>query len=502
MKKETRKRLAWMISFVMLLGCVCNAGAVRGAVRTAASSGFKDISTDTKSGPGASAPVEATEWEPIAPSEITDRDVYYKDMEVVTYKVRAAGKEVVVSEEIVKKLAKIFDTEELPRNWKEKGEITFDDNGLKVITTREDEKKRTIIVEEGGVIKRYEAVISDKNENGSIEIGIQNEKKNENESAGPEYVVSVSGDAVSVTRNDRNGTWITVKKKEEKEQELYDLVIDKTWAEEKKFELAKEVKEIESTSTPTVAPTYTPTEPSTSTPTATSTETPTNIPTNTPAVTPTNTPIETPMITSTATPTEVPTEIPTEAPTETPTEVPTITPVSTPINTPTVIPTSIPTEGPKKYEKAIGQSINVKKEYGKKSEISDWSKYKKYISVNKKKGTIQIEKYKKGEIKVGVSVGKRKQVLSIKIKRPKAKITISKDRKTVKATFSNVGKAKKVILQFYSKKKKKYVAPTFFSKCFKKKGGKYRDPTKLGKIKYRLCVIYNKKKSYSKPVTK
>lgn len=485
MKKEMRKRLAWMLPFVMLLGCVCNAGAVRGTVRTAASSGFKDISTDTESGPGASAPAEDTEWKIIDPTkEYTDPDgnlLYeYEGLEVDTYQVRATGKEVVVRSEIVERLVKIFDTKDVYRNWIEGGyqgciEI---DNNIAVESTLQDEKglqRRTIIVKENREEKIYEVSIEEIKDD--IKIRIQKA------SAGPEYIVSVSGDTITITRSVTNEEMVATIKKE---GEKYNLVITKKWKDEKRFELAREVK-------PSVTP-----EPST----VPSTEPSAGPATSTPVPTDTTPPTGTPTVTSTVPPTEEPTEVPTEKPTETPTEVPTNTPVSTPINTPTVIPTSTPTEGPKQYEKAIGQSINVKKEYGKKSEISDWSKYKKYISVNKKKGTIRIEKYKKGEIKVGVSVGKKKKVLSIKIKRPKVKIMIGKGRKTVKATFSNVGKAKKVILQFYSTKKKKYVAPSFFSKCFKRKGGKFRNPTKMGKIKYRLCVIYNKKKSYSKPITK
>lgn len=457
MKRENKKLLAWVLSFVMLFGCFAKTDMVKAAEGDATIENERVNNGDTW-----------TTYEDLSANE--------------SYVVTADGKNVDVSADDIAYLAQVFDTGNVYERWTDPKEIikTFG-NGTVVSAIADEGNKRTVVVEEKDTQQKSYAVEMNKLEDGNLEFTVWKEGTKTGD------IVKVTASTVSINR----GSTVIVKVTKGTDGKYYNVDVDKEWAEKNSFVLKKADQEEPSTEPPATA-----TATSTATATATSTITPT------PTVTPTeeSTPIPTETTEPTTEPTVEPTTEPTTTPTTEPTSTPTITPTEEPTITPTITPTVTPESNEKIYKKEIGQSINVKKEFGKKCKITGWKKHASYITVNSKKGTIRIEKYKKQTMKINISVGKKKWILGIKVKRPKLKITI-KNRRTISAKFSNVGKAQRVILQFKRPKKKKYVSPPFYKKYFKKKGGKFRNPTKLPKLSYRLCVIYGKKKSYSKSHT-
>ena len=155
-----------------------------------------------------------------------------------------------------------------------------------------------------------------------------------------------------------------------------------------------------------------------------------------------------------------------------------------------------------------GKTIGIKEIFGSNKDsvkfetIKKKDKRYKYISISQK-GVIKVKKYFKGSKKISVTVGGKKIELTIKAKLPKPTLNIKvKKRRTIVAKIGNVKGAKKVDLQFYSAKKKCYVTPPFFKKYFKKMGGRFTNPTKLKKMKYRVCAVYEGHKVYSKSYTR
>lgn len=155
-----------------------------------------------------------------------------------------------------------------------------------------------------------------------------------------------------------------------------------------------------------------------------------------------------------------------------------------------------------------GKTIGIKEIFGSNKDsvkfetIKKKDKRYKYISISKN-GVIKVKKYFKGSKKISVTVGDKKVKLTIKAKLPKPTLNIKvKKRRTIVAKIGNVSGAKKVDLQIYSLKRKAYITPPFLKKYFKKKGGRFTNPTKLKKMKYRVCAVYEGHKVYSKSYTR
>ncbi len=95
--------------------------------------------------------------------------------------------------------------------------------------------------------------------------------------------------------------------------------------------------------------------------------------------------------------------------------------------------------------------------------------------------------------------------VTAKVKRPKLKITLANQRKTLRVKYKNVQYADKVYVQMYFGRKRGFedVNKIIRIRPANKKGGVYRRRVKLQRITYRVKVKYkNAKTQYSKTVTK
>ncbi len=126
-------------------------------------------------------------------------------------------------------------------------------------------------------------------------------------------------------------------------------------------------------------------------------------------------------------------------------------------------------------------------------------KNKKYLTLNKKKGTIKVKKYVKS-VKLTLKVEGQKIMVTVSVKLPKPKINIKKIKNiyrgydSYKLTYSNIKGADRIVLYYSRKKNKGY-----------KKGGKRQNSKKGVKVSipksskykyyYKVVAYYGKTKS-------